>query len=82
MNSGGENISLIFKFLVPECTSHDFSVFEDVKTFKNKSEKRCETPPTHTDTLKTVNFSYINVRMYSYINFHFIAFSFISAWSI
>jgi len=52
VNSGGENISLIFKFLVPECTSHDFSVFEDLKTFKNKSEKGCETSPTHRDALK------------------------------
>ncbi len=44
MNSGGKNTSLIFKTLVTECISHDFRVFEDLKTFKNNSERRIETP--------------------------------------
>lgn len=44
VNSGGKNIFWIFKALVTECISHDFRVFEDFKTVKNKSEKGVKRP--------------------------------------
>lgn len=47
-----KKISLIFMRLEAKGITHDFNFFEDFKTFKNKSENRCETPPPHSNARK------------------------------